>query len=293
MAESASVGGSSELPHSETKLLHKYTPFDYGPLATLPDAATVIGSFRGGSYYLTEVQKEEGIVLYRLHDDKHASACGRYWTLESREGVLGDRIDLAVPTKWNIFTKTTSLVIPKGVLLYEGPVGPQPGGPVGGGWQIFIPGEVLKPLSMAMDLNRNREVSNSTENQEKIEQYVHEARLNQKDFFENYEREMNQMNQQIIDDFCNSVNPHTFLTAGNNLPKFDTQVGKALASLADPASARNEEISVVDVLGSSTSILLHSDEIRLADGSMKNISLYVHVDFSKNTAQPNIMFDWK
>lgn len=292
MAEIISEGsiGSSELPHSETKLLHKYTPFDYGPLATLPDAATVIGSFRGGSYYLTEVQKEEGIVLYRLHDDKHASACGRYWTLENRGGVLGDRIDLAVPTKWNVFTKTTSLVVPKGVLLYEGPVGPQPGGPVGGGWQIFIPGEVLKPLSMAMDLNQNREVS---ENKEKIEQYVQEARLNQKDFFENYGREMNQMNQQIIDDFCDSVNPHTFLTAGNNLPKLDTQVGKALANLTDPASAGNEEISVVDVLGSSTSILLHSDEIRLADGSIKNISLYVHVDFSKNTAQPNIMFDWK
>ena len=293
MAENASEGGSSELPHSKTKLLHKYTPFDYGPLAMLPDAATVIGSFRGGSYYLTEVQKEEGIILFRLYDDKHTRACGRYWTLESREGVLGDRIDLAVPTKWNDFTKTNSLVVPKGVLLYEGPIGPQPGGPVGGGWQIFIPEEVLKPLSMAMDLNRNRETSNSTETQEKIEQYMHEARLNQQVFFESYERELNQMNQQIIDNYCNSRNPQTFLTAGNNLPKLDAQVGKTLADLADPASAGDKEMSPADVLGSSTTILLHSDEIRLADGSVKSISLYVHIDFRQNTVQPNIMFDWK
>ena len=146
---------------------------------------------------------------------------------------------------------------------------------------------------MAMDLNRNRETSNSTETQEKIEQYIHEARLNQKVFFESYERELNQLNQQIINDFCNSRKPQTFLTAGNNLPKLDAQVSKTLASLADPASAGEEELSPVDVLGSSTTILLHSDEIRLADGSVKNISLYIHVDFRQNTVQPNIMFDWK
>ena len=293
MAETISERGSNELLHSETKLLHKYTPFDFGPLATLPDAATVIGSFRGGSYYLTEVEKEEGIVLYRLYDDKHARACGRYWTLENREGILGDRIDLAVPMKWNEFTKTNSLIVPKGVLLYEGPIGPHPRGPVGGGWQIFIPGDVLEPLSMAMDLNRNRETSNSTENEEKIEQYIHDARLNQKTFFESYERELNQMNQKIIDDFCKSVNPQTFLKSGNNLRTLDAHICKALASLADLDSAGNEKIPTVDVLGSNTNFLLHSDEIRLADGSMKSIKLHVHMDFRQNAAQPKMTFDWK
>lgn len=291
MAEIISEGGNNELPHSETKLLHKYTPFDFGPLATLPDAATVIGSFRGGSYYLTEVEKEEGIVLYRLYDDKHARASGRYWTLENRDGVLGDRIDLAVPVKWNDFTKTNSLIVPKGVLLYEGPIGPQPGGPVGGGWQIFIPGDVLKPLSVAMDLSQNREMSDSTENQEKIEQYIREARLNQKAFFESYERELDQMNQKIIDDFCTNVNPQTFLTTGNNLPTLDAQICKAMASLADPDSV--EIGPTVDVLGSCTNLLLHSDEIRLADGSVKSIKLYIHLDFNQNTAQPKMTFDWK
>ena len=293
MAEITSEGEGIELPHSRTKLLHKYTPFDYGPLARLPDVATVIGSFRGGSYYLTEVEKEEGLVLYRLYDNKHARACGRFWTMEDREGVLGDRIDLAVPIKWNDFTNTNSLIVPKGVLLYEGPIGPQPGGLVGGGWQIFIPREVLKPLSIAMDLTRRRETSTSTENQEKIEQYIHEARLNQKAFFDSYESELSQMNQKIIGDFCNNMNPQTFLTAGNNLPTLDAQVCKALASLADPASAGDKETlaSMVDVLGSSTNLLLHSDEVRLADGSVKCIGLYIHLDFRQ---QPKTMtFDWK
>ena len=296
MADNSSEPGSSELPHGKTKLLHKYTPFDYGPLARLPDAATVIGSFRGGSYYLTVVEAEEGLVLYRLCDDRLAEAFGRYWTLENREGVLGDRIDLAVPLKWNDFTKSSSLIVPKGVFLFEGPVSPQlaGGGPVGGGWQVFIPREVLKPLCVATDLtlSQEREASSCTENQAKVKQCIEEAILNQRTYFESYEKEMKQMNQKIIEDFCNSREAHTFLTSGNNLPNLDAQV---LCMLQESECAGYEATSVPmeEILGSTTNLLLHSEEVRLADGSMRCVSLYVQLEFSQQTAQPKMTFGWK
>ena len=288
MAESKS---HSVLPHSRTKLLHKYTPFDYGPLARLPDAATVVGSFRGGSYYQTMVEMEEGVVLYRLHDDIRASAYGRYWTLENREGVLSDRIDLAVPLKWNDLTKTNSLVVPKGVFLYEGPIAPQSGGPIGGGWQIFIPGEVLKPLCMAMELRRE---DSSTERQTKIEQYIQEAKLNQIAFLEVYERELNKLNHDIIDKFCKSTNAETFLTTGNNLSNLDAQICSMLATLHALGSlgGAGDEATVVAMAGKvgsgSTTYLLHSEELRMADGSMKCMTLYAKVEHSLE----NVTFEW-
>ena len=288
MAESKS---HSVLPHSRTKLLHKYTPFDYGPLAGLPDAATVVGSFRGGSYYQTIVEVEEGIVLYRLHDDIRASAYGRYWTLENREGVLADRIDLAVPLKWNDLTKTNSLVVPKDVFLYEGPIAPQPGGSVGGGWQVFIPGKVLKPLCMAMELRRE---DSSTERQTKIEQYIQEAKLNQIAFFEVYKRELNKLNHDIIDEFCKSTNAETFLTTGNNLANLDAQVCSMLATLGSLGGAGDEApvVAMAGKVGSESTIyLLHSEELRMADGSMKCMNLYAKVELNLETKM-NVTFEW-
>ena len=274
------------LPHSKTKLLCKFTPFDYGPLTQLPDAATVVGSFRGGSYYLTEVEAEDGILLYRLYDDKNARACGTYWTFEEREGVLGDRIDLAMPVKWNDLTKSNSLRVPKGMYLYEGPTGPQPGGLVGGGWQVFMPREVLKPLCMAMDFAQDDtdKTTSTIQRREAIEQCIQEAKQNQKTFFESYKSELNQINQKITDDFCKSINVQALLKTGNNLSKLDPHIRNVLASRSDTEATCNlDSVGISD----AESYLLHSDEVRLADGSVKCISLYVQLDAS------HVTFKWK
>ena len=288
MAEGVSESPNSVLPHGETKLLHKYTPYDYGPLAMLPDATTIISSFRGGSYYLTEVEKREGVRLYRLHDGSSAGALGQYWTTEKREGVLGDRIDLAVPLTWNDFTKVTSLVIPKGIFLYEGPIGPRPGGLVGGGWQIFIPREVLQPLYRAMEITQNfdsKESISMSERSVAVETYVEEARQIQKKFFERYESELNQMNRKIIDEFCNCSSTQSYLTAGNNLHNLDAETQRVLTSLSNATSTEDETASTFGT-GKPTTHLLHSDKLRLADGAEKCICLYVKIDSSQTT------FEW-
>ena len=87
------------------------------------------------------------------------------------------------------------------------------------------------------------------------------------------------MNQKIIEEFCNQSNAQSFLTSGNNLPNLDAQTQRVLTHTKDSTA-------VDGTLGPNpASHLLHSERIRLADGSEKCIDVYVNIDCSDITFQ--------
>lgn len=85
--------------------------------------------------------KNEFLVLHRTYGGR-ASKFGQYWTVDERCGGIWDRIDLAIPYFWNTMEDKTTLIVPKGVFIYEGYCQGQ-GGLVGGGSQVFIPRSVV------------------------------------------------------------------------------------------------------------------------------------------------------
>lgn len=131
-----------DFPHEKTKILCKFTPKDYGPLNVIHGKH--FNNFIAGTYYLTT--PKETITLYRVHGGK-ASEYGQYWSHDPREGNLGYRFDAAVLEEWNSMDKYAILVVPAGVHMYEGKVSKQ-AHYLGGGWQVFIPWEVMNHLTL-------------------------------------------------------------------------------------------------------------------------------------------------
>ena len=84
------------------------------------------------------------IKLYRLYGGR-AGEYGQYWGLELRDGGLSYRYDAAVLDEWNTLERGTALLVPPGVFLYEGQVSRQRHY-LGGGWQVFIPREIVQKL---------------------------------------------------------------------------------------------------------------------------------------------------
>lgn len=136
------AGSKSEPPfHGKTEVKMEVTPNDLGPLNVIKGKHE--NNFLGGHYWVT-TPKGECPVLHRLHGGR-AGELGQYWTVDKRAGKLVDRMDLAVPYFWNTLEEKTTLIVPKGVLIYEGFVAPQ-GTLVGGGTQAVIPRNVVKAL---------------------------------------------------------------------------------------------------------------------------------------------------
>lgn len=133
--------GGSEIPHGKTELKMKVTGEEFGPLSVVDD--NFVKSFRGGNYQIT-TPKEDFLILYRFYGG-HATEDGQFWTVERHDPDQSFRDEHAVARRWNTLEDISYLVVPKGVLMYEGIAsthGPYPGG----GWQVFIPQKVLKPL---------------------------------------------------------------------------------------------------------------------------------------------------
>lgn len=136
------AGSKSEPPtHGKTEVKMEVTPNDLGPLSVIKGNHE--SNFLGGHYWVT-TPKDECLVLHRLHGGR-AGELGQYWTIDKRAGKLVDRMDLAVPHFWNTMEKKSTLIVPKGVLIYEGFVAPQ-GALIGGGSQAFVPSRVVKAL---------------------------------------------------------------------------------------------------------------------------------------------------
>lgn len=142
MSSFFSTGSSSEPPsHGKTEVKLEVTPIDFGPLNVVEGEHHK--NFLGGHYWVT-TPKNEFLVLHRTYGGR-ASKFGQYWTVDERCGGVWDRIDLAIPYFWNTMEDKTTLIVPKGVFIYEGYCQGQ-GGLVGGGSQVFIPRSVVKAL---------------------------------------------------------------------------------------------------------------------------------------------------
>ena len=147
-----------------TRILKAYTPLDEpGPL--VPKAQYEEGkprfrhgehganysNFIGPTYWQTTPQGTN-LTLYRLYGGD-APEDGQYWSLESQSKEV-TRIDQAVLPSWNDMTETTEIIVPPGIILFEGYCRSQGGSAVGGGWQIWIEKNVVRHLikaKMAVD----------------------------------------------------------------------------------------------------------------------------------------------
>lgn len=117
-----------------------------GPLASLPGAPST--NFFSGKYNATVLADD--LVLYR--GGEAGKPLGQWFTLEAPESLAKIRIDSAVKSQWidpktGLLTGTSpidvvyAIKIPRGTIIYEGPVGYQ-GGPYLGGpntSQVFVP----------------------------------------------------------------------------------------------------------------------------------------------------------
>ncbi len=108
-----------------------------GPLAKMPNQPAK--NFYGGRYNMEVLQEDR--IMYRAGNAQNPY--GRWFTSEPPASVANVKIDTAVKTHW-IDSKTGvyeassyidnvyAIKVPKGTIIYTGPVGPQGGEHVGG-----------------------------------------------------------------------------------------------------------------------------------------------------------------
>ncbi len=114
----------------------QYSAVDPGPLPS-----RVAETFAGGRY--REIILEENTVFYRVYGGK-AGPIGRNGaTFVSRSkqiGGLQSQIDSALRAEWgNTATEVAEIRVPKGTVIYEGPISSQGGISVGNSTQVYIP----------------------------------------------------------------------------------------------------------------------------------------------------------
>ena len=130
-------------PHGKTKLIKKFTPIDYGPLNTYRESH--IRNFRSGTYMMT-TPVHDGLTVYRLYGGT-AQEVGHYWTVEERDGNMGFQLDYAMVPSWgSTLAKDTKLLVPRGILLFEGYVASQEVHP---GSQVICPIQCVLHICIA------------------------------------------------------------------------------------------------------------------------------------------------
>jgi hypothetical protein len=98
------------------------------------------GMFRNRSYL--ERKTPEETILYRVwgQDEagKGAAELGHWWSRTRPLGPLQARIDSAIRPEWpNTFETITSIRVPRGTTIYEGPAEAQDHW-LGGGSQVYL-----------------------------------------------------------------------------------------------------------------------------------------------------------
>jgi hypothetical protein len=116
-----------------------------GPLSQMRDNPA--SNFSSGKY--NSIRLTDDLVLYRVGDAK--IELGQWFTRNPATSIAQARIDLAVKAQWidqggtltgrSPLNTSFAIKIPKGTLIYEGPVGYQGGVYLGGQGihQIFVP----------------------------------------------------------------------------------------------------------------------------------------------------------
>jgi hypothetical protein len=117
------------------------TPRNFSAVEPGPLPPKVAETFAGGRY--TERVLQEETILYRVHGGR-SGEIGRggatFLSPNPQVGGLQSQIDLALRPEWgNTATQVTRIRIPKGTVIYEGPVSSQGGAWVGGTPQVYVP----------------------------------------------------------------------------------------------------------------------------------------------------------
>lgn len=135
------------------RLVHRWTVSLCKPARPCPLPERHASSFTGGSY--SEVLLGKDTRLYRVYSRPgyRLGVPGERYSYWSRSDATGSRavIDSAIPTtrNGNRAVRRVSIVVPRGVTVYEGTARGLPRGPVGGGSQVILDGVrrnwVVKP----------------------------------------------------------------------------------------------------------------------------------------------------
>lgn len=254
---------TSDSPHGKTEVKMKISAVEFGPFCVMDGNHDK--NFRGGSYLIT-TPKDDFLVLHRLHGGP-ANEVGQYWTVDQRDGNEAFRFDMAVSRNWNSLQARSSLLVPKGVLMYEGFAASQ--GPYfGGGWQVFIPQSVVEPLLSLQKLVLSGSASEDTRQQMK----------HLSDTAEKAQSEiLNRWNKKRIERITS--NARNLALRGRYFSSLPSALQRAIRSSGDGTSNATK-----DVLPKGT-YKLHEERIRHIDGSYQTLSLSVKTEFVKSTTR--------
>ena len=242
-------GGDTGSFHDKSEVLHYITPCDRGPLNELARGQQVIDSFRAGTYYVT-TPKEDVVPLYRLYGGR-ASEAGQYWSFGNHRGNESYRHDMAVERNWgNSLAHEAFLLVPKGTVLFEGMAAPQRQY-FGGGWQVFIPRDVVKPL-----MENQRLIFSGNSDKRQQETLVKKAQDAQNNIMKTWEEKYSK----------------SLISNGNNIPNLRSDVRGALAQ------SGSGSVRVTNGVQPTGTFTIHKQRIPLPGGGHRNKSVSVTIE---------------
>lgn len=262
--EKSYARSKSEPPsHGKTEVKMEVTPIDLGPLNFIEGKHE--SNFLGGHYWVT-TPKGECLVLHRLHGGR-AGELGQYWTVDKRAGNVMDRMDLAVPYFWNTMEEKTTLIVPKGVLIYEGFAAPQ-GTLIGGGSQAFIPRTVVKALHH-WQTQKHEYIVKGTNQMEllKAEQKWKEAQL---DILQRW-------NRKRLETICSDA--HGTAMRGNHFGSLSAPIQSFIRN-----AKKGKHSMTMDNIRQGT-YKVHEERLSFFNGISMKVTLSVKIEFVKSVTR--------
>lgn len=251
------------------KVIRSYKGMDYGPLDFYYEESTGLKlpgikssyanvpstNFIGGSYLLATPKEGTTLTLYRLYGGQ-ASALGQYWMTEKREGNMSTQIDLAIHPKWdNNLSSITEIKITYGFCIMFGRASSQSGFG-GGGFQVFIPKSYLEPY-----MNGN----------------LDEAYNQQKKFIESYEKKIDQLSLEMVENFQTLDNAIKKTSQGNLMSSLPQETISFLKSSGQNVASKK-------IIKEET-YKVHHEELHLPNGKVIPMTLSVRIEFSHETSR--------
>ena len=250
---------AGNIPHNLTDVKMHVGPHEYGPLNAFEGEH--MSNFCGGNYFVTTA-KNEFIPLYRLHGGQ-AGQEGQYWSVEQRGGNEAYRHDMAVLPRWgNTLQNESMLLVPKGVLLFEGKVGAQ-GHYLGGGWQIFIPRRIVQSLFELKETTLRQSGNSQRAAADNIIQRMNNM---QSEMVLSWEKERA---RRIASRLQNSTTSARFF---NRLP---SSIQNALQKSGSTFSSSGSNLP-------TGTYILHEERVPSLDGSFRTLSVSVRTEFVKS-----------
>lgn len=247
---------ADNFPHDLTEVKMHVGPHEYGPLNVFEGEH--MNNFCGGNYFVTTA-KNDFLPLYRLHGGR-AGKEGQYWSVEQRAGDEAYRHDMALQSRWgNTLQNESMLLVPKGVFLFEGKVGPQ-GHYLGGGWQIFIPRRIVESLFELQELALHQ-----PGNPRKAESIIQKMNDLQKEMVNDWERKRSTRITSQLQSSCKSA-----------------RFFKSLPSaIQDALQSGGSDYSSGTRLPTGT-YKLHEERVQCLDGTSRTMSISVRTEFVKS-----------